>query len=52
MICEYDLHTLPDTKVSTSKDYGENYMKVRSRLVHHLLCNRLLFRQVEALLVH
>ena len=39
--CEYELHLLPNTKVSTAKDHGENYMKVRPPLVHHLLCNRL-----------
>ena len=27
--CEYEFHILPNTKVSTAKDYGEKYMKVR-----------------------
>ena len=39
---EYELHTLPNTKVGTAKDHGENYMKVRPPLVRHLLPNRLL----------
>ena len=35
--CEYELHTLPNSKVSTAKDHGENYIKVRPPLVRHLL---------------
>ena len=34
--CKYELHTLSDTKVSATKDHGENYMKVRPPLVRHL----------------
>ena len=33
------LHTLPNTKVGTAKDHGENYIKVRPSLVSHLLRN-------------
>ena len=40
--CEYELHILPNTKFSTAKDHGENYIKIRPPLVHHLLSNRLL----------
>ena len=32
-----------NTKVSTAKDHGENYMKVRPPLVHHLQRNRLFY---------
>ena len=40
--CEYELYILSNTKVSTAKGHGENYMKVRLLLVRHILCNRLL----------
>ena len=33
---EYELHTLPKTKVSTTKDHGENDIKLRPILVRHL----------------
>ena len=33
--CEYELHILPDTTVSTAENHGENYMKVRPPLVRH-----------------
>ena len=39
---EYELHILPNKKVSAAKDNGEDYMKVRPLLVHYLLRNRLL----------
>ena len=42
LICEYELYILPDKKVSTTKDHGENYMKDRPPLVCHLLHNCLL----------
>ena len=42
LTCEYELHILPNTKISAPKDDGENYMKVRPTLDHHLLRNRLL----------
>ena len=41
LICEYELHSLPNKKVSGSKDPGKNYIKVRPPLVRHLLRNRL-----------
>ena len=34
--------TNSNTKVSAAKDHGENSMKVRPPLVHHVLCSRLL----------
>ena len=42
LICEYELHTLPNSEVSVAKDHGEDYIKVRPLLVRHLLRNRLL----------
>ena len=40
LICEYELHILPNKKVSsTAKDHGKNYMKDRPPLVRHLLRN-------------
>ena len=36
LTCEYELHILPNTKVSFAKDHGKNYMKVRPPLVRHL----------------
>ena len=42
LICEYELHSAPDKKVSGAKDHGKNYIKVRPLLVRHLLRNRLL----------
>ena len=42
LICEYELHSLPNKKVSGGKVHGKNYIKVRLSLVHHLLRNRLL----------
>ena len=42
LTCEYELHSLPTTKVSAAKDSGENYIKVsRPSLVRHLFCDRL-----------
>ena len=35
--CELELHTLLNTKVSTAKDCGKNYMKVRPPLLLFLL---------------
>ena len=46
--CEYELHILLNTKVSTAKDHGENYMKARPLLVRHLLRNRLLQQKTMA----
>ena len=40
LICEYELHSLPNKKVSGAKDHGKNYIKII--LVRHLLRNRLL----------
>ena len=42
LICEYELHSLPNRKVSGAKDHGKNYIKVRLSLVRHLLRKRLL----------
>ena len=39
LICEYELHSLPNKKVSGAKDHGKNYIKVRPLLVRHLLRN-------------
>ena len=41
LIYEYELHSLPNKKVSGAKDRGKNYIKVRPSLVRHLLRNRL-----------
>ena len=38
---EYELHVLSNTTITAAKDHGENYMKVRPPLVHHLLHNLL-----------
>ena len=40
LIYEYELHSLPNKKVSGAKDHGKNCIKVRLLLVHHLFCNR------------
>ena len=37
LICEYELHSLPNTKVSGAKDRGKSYIKVRPPLVRHIL---------------
>ena len=37
--CEYQLHILPNTKVSVTKDHGQSYMKFRPALVRHVLRN-------------
>ena len=42
LLYQYQLHSLPDTKVKTVKDPGKNYMNIRPPLVHHLYGNRLL----------
>ena len=39
LICEYELHSLPNKEVSVAKDHGKNYIKVRSPLARHLLRN-------------
>ena len=44
LICEYELHSLPNKKVSGAKDHGKNYIKVRPPLIRHLIRNRLLCR--------
>ena len=41
LICEYELHILPNKKVSTAEDHGKNCIKVKPLLVRHLLRNRL-----------
>ena len=41
LMCEYELHSLPNKKDSGAKDYGKNYIKVRPPLVRHPLRNRL-----------
>ena len=41
LICEDELHSLPNKQVNGEKDHGKNYIKVRPPLVRHLLCNRL-----------
>ena len=42
LICEYELHSLPNKKVIGAKDHGKNYIEVRPPLVRHLFRNRLL----------
>ena len=42
LIREYELHSLPNKKVSGARDHGKNYTKVRLPLVRHLLRNSLL----------
>ena len=37
LICEYELHSLPNKKVSGAKDHCKNYIKVSPPLVRHLL---------------
>ena len=36
LACEYEVHTLPNKKVSAAKDRGESYIRVRPPLVRHL----------------
>ena len=36
LICEYELHSVPNKKVSGAKDHGKIYIKVRPPLVRHL----------------
>ena len=43
LICEYELHSLPNKKVSGAEDQGNSYIEVRPPLVRHLLRNRLLW---------
>ena len=42
LIGGYELHSLPNKKVSGAKDHDKNYIKVRPPLVRHCLRNRLL----------
>ena len=42
LICQIELHILPNRKVGAAEDDGENHKKVKPSLVCHLLCNRLL----------
>ena len=42
LICKYELHGLPNKKVSGAMDHGKHYIKVRLFLVCRLLHNRLL----------
>ena len=41
LICEYELHNLPNIKVSGAKDHGK-----KSALVRHILRNRLFSRNL------
>ena len=41
LTCEYEPDILSNSKVSLTKDHGQNDMKLRSFLVRHLLRNRL-----------
>ena len=36
LTCEYEIHLLTNTEVSTAKNHSESYMKVRPPLVRHL----------------
>ena len=51
LICEYELRSLPNKKVSGAKDHGKSYIKVRPPLVRHLLRNCLLHKNVPSLLL-
>ena len=42
LICEYELHSLPNKNIVAQNDHGKNYIKVRPPLVRHLLGNYLL----------
>ena len=46
LICEYELHSLPNKIVDGAKDNGENYNKVRPALVRDRLRNPLSFTRV------
>ena len=50
LICEYELQSLQNEKVSGAKDHGKNYIEVRPPLVRHLLRNRLLKQNAKMLL--
>ena len=39
LICEYQLHSLPNKKVSSAKGHGNNYITVRPSLIRRLLGN-------------
>ena len=39
LICEYELHSLPNKKVSRAKVHDKNYIKIKPPLVHYLLRN-------------
>ena len=39
-ICDHELHSLQNKKVSSATDHGKNYIKVKPPLVSHLLRNR------------
>ena len=47
LICEYELHSLPNKKVSGAMDHGKNYIRVRPPLVRHLLRNRLFKQSIQ-----
>ena len=49
LICEYELQSLPNKKVSGAKDHGKNYIKVRPPLVRYLLRYRLLTKKTICL---
>ena len=48
--CEYELHIVPNTEVSTTEDHGKNYMKVRPPMVrrHLFYCQPSGGRNMEA----
>ena len=45
---EYEFHTYQIKKLVFRKHHGENYMKVRRPVVHHLLRNPLLSLRYES----
>ena len=47
LVCKYELHSLPNKKITAAKDHGKNNMKVRPPLVRHLLRNRLFIEKLE-----
>ena len=44
VLYDYELHSLPNKKVSGAEDHGKNYIKVRPLPVRHLLHNGLFHR--------
>ena len=49
LVCQYEFQSLPNKKVSSAKDHGKNYIKVRLRLFQIIQLYHYLWMLSEAI---